>query len=89
MASDPNVLAQYAGAYRRPNGEPARIFVDRGRLWWQTTLGPYALTQEAPDRFFMKADDRTLLFMRDESRRVTRVDVTWPEDPDTYSLPRL
>ncbi len=89
LAPDPAVLPQYTGSYRRPNGEPARIFIERGQLWWQTTLGPYAMTQEAPDRFFMKADDHTLVFMRDESGRVTHVDITWPGDPATYSLPRM
>ena len=89
MTSDPAMLAQYAGSYRRPNGQPARVFVDQGRLWWQTTLGPYALTQEAPDRFFMKADDRTLVFVRDASGRPTRVDITWPEDATVYTLPRM
>jgi CubicO group peptidase (beta-lactamase class C family) len=89
MASDPAVLAQYTGSYRRPYGSPAKVFVDQGRLWWETTLGPYALSQEAPDRFFMKADNRTLVFVRDESGRVTRIDLSWPDEAETFSLPRL
>jgi CubicO group peptidase (beta-lactamase class C family) len=90
MASDPAVLAQYAGSYRRPYGDPpAKVFVDKGRLWWETTLGPWELTQEAPDRFFMKADDRTLIFVRDEAGRVTRIDLTYPDYSETFRLPRL
>jgi len=89
MASDLTMLSQYAGRYRRPNGEAAKVFVDQGRLWWQTVAGPWAMTQEAPDRFLMKADNRTLVFVRDESGRVMRLDITWPDDPNTYSLPRM
>lgn len=89
MVSDLTVLSQYAGSYRRPNGEAAKVFVDRGRLWWQTVAGPWAMTQEAPDRFFMKADNRTMVFVRDEAGRVMRLDITWPDDPNTYSLPRM
>ncbi len=90
MASDPAVLAQYAGSYQRPYGDsPAKVFVDKGRLWWETTLGPWELTQEAPDRFFMKADDRTLVFVRDESGRITRVDLIYPDYPEIFRLPRL
>ncbi len=89
MASDPAVLAQYVGRYRRPYGDPARVFVDKGRLWWQTTVGPYPMAQEAPDRFFMKADDRTLVFVRNATGRVTRIDLTYPDNPTVYSLPRV
>ena len=89
MASDPAVLTEYAGSYKRPYGSPARVFIDKGRLWWRTTVGPYPMTQAAPDRFFMKADDRTLVFVRDGSGRVTRIDLTYPDNPTVYALPRL
>ena len=89
MASEPAMLSQYAGSYRRPNGEAAKVFVDQGRLWWQTVAGPWAMTQEAPDRFFMKADNRTMVFVRDEAGRVMRLDIKWSDDPNTYSLPRM
>lgn len=88
MTSDQAVLAQYVGSYRRPYGDPARIFANQGRLYWQTTLGPYELTQEAPDRFFMKADDRTFVFVRDEAGQVIRVDLIYPGG-ETFELPRL
>ena len=89
MASDAAVLAQYVGRYRRPYGEPAKVFVDKGRLWWETTAGPFPMTQEAPDRFFMKADDRTLVFVRDASGRVSRIDLTYPDAPTVFALPRV
>jgi hypothetical protein len=65
------------------------VFVEHGRLWWQTVVQPFELSQEAPDRFFMKADDRTVVFMRDKSGRVTGVDMTFPGNPTVFSLPRL
>jgi len=36
-----------------------------------------------------KADNRTLVFVRDESGRATRIDSTWPEDFNTCSLSRM
>ncbi|HEU0309728.1 MAG TPA: serine hydrolase [Sphingomicrobium sp.] len=89
MASDPAVLQQYAGLYERSWATPAKVFVDRGRLYWETTAGPFAMTQEATDRFFMKADDRTMVFVRDAAGRVTKVDITFPGDATVYSLPRM
>ena len=91
MASDPATFAPYVGSYRRDDGTAAKVFVDRGQLWYQTSAGPLALTQEAPDRFFAKQDDRMIVFVRDASGRVTRLDMNWPSDPDptVYSLPRL
>lgn len=91
MVSDPAAFPQYIGSYRRDDGTAAKVFVDRGQLWYQTSLGPIALRQEAPDRFFAKADERTLVFVRDKSGRVTRIDMSWPSDPDpaVYSLPRM
>ena len=91
MVSDPATFPQYAGSYKRDDGTAAKVFVDRGQLWYQTSAGPLALTQEAPDRFFAKQDDRVLVFVRDQSGRVTRVDMSWPSDPEptVYSLPRM
>ena len=89
MESDPELLPQYAGSYRRPNGAALRIVLDHGRLLWQADVGSYPMTQEARDRFFMKADNRTLVFVRDGSGRVTRLDVSWPNDPTAFSLPRM
>jgi CubicO group peptidase (beta-lactamase class C family) len=89
MHPDVAALRQYVGSYRRPNGEPGRVFVDRGRLWWQTVAQPFELSQEAPDHFFMKADDRTVVFVRDKSGQVTRVDMTFPGNPTVFSLPKL
>jgi CubicO group peptidase (beta-lactamase class C family) len=88
MTSDPADLKRYAGTYRRPAGGEATVFVDQGRLWWQSSAGRYALTQEAPDRFFMKADNRTMVFVFDDQGRVTRIDVTYPGDPKVYVVPR-
>jgi len=82
-------LQQYAGSYKRPNGAAGRVFVERGRLWWQTVAQPFELTQEAGDRFFMKADDRTVVFTRDKSGRVAGVDMTFPGNETVFSLPRL
>ena len=89
MAPDPAVLAAYVGRYDRSWSTPAKVFVDRGRLYWETTAGPFEMTQEAPDRFFMKANDRTLVFVRDGSGRVTKVDVTEAGEATVYSLPRM
>ena len=47
------------------------------------------MTQEAPDRFFMKADDRTLVFVRDSAGKVKSLDVSYPGEPTVYSLPRM
>lgn len=89
MHPDVAELQQYVGAYTRPYGPPpARVFIDRGRLWWQTVLQPFELTQESGDRFFMKADDRTLVFTRDKSGRVTGIDLTYPGVTQVFSLPR-
>jgi CubicO group peptidase (beta-lactamase class C family) len=91
MASDPATFSQYVGFYERGDGTEARVFVDRGQLWYQTLAGPLALVQEAPDRFFSKQDDRMLVFARDESGRITRIDMSWPSDsePTVYKLPRV
>jgi CubicO group peptidase (beta-lactamase class C family) len=91
MVSDPAALQQYVGSYRRDDGSAARIFVDRGQLWYQTLAGPLALYQEAPDRFFAKVDERVLVFVRDEAGRIIRIDMNWPNDPDptVYPLPRI
>ena len=89
MAPDPAALAEYVGRYDRSWSTPAKVFVDRGRLYWETTAGPYEMTQEAPDRFFMKADDRTLVFVRDAAGRIKSLDVSYPGDATVYSLPRM
>jgi len=79
----------YAGVYRRPNGGEAAVLVDQDRLWWQSPAGRYLLTQVAPDRFVMKADNRIMAFVFDDKGNVTRTDVTYPGDSNTYALPRL
>lgn len=91
MAPDVAAFSDYVGSYKRDDGSAARVFVDRGQLWYLTGLGPLALWQEASDRFFAKQDDRMLVFVRDQSGRVTRLDMSWPYDPDptVYSLPRM
>lgn len=89
MHPDPATLQQYAGSYKRPYGDPARVFVKNGRLWWQTVAQPFEITEESGDRFFMKADDRTLVFTRDSTGRVTGIDLTYPGDATVFSLPRV
>ena len=89
IASDPTMLPRYAGVYRRPSGGEGSVLVDRGRLWWQSPAGRFPLTQVGPDRFVMKADNRIMAFVSDDRGNVTRIDVTYPGDPDTYVLPRL
>jgi CubicO group peptidase (beta-lactamase class C family) len=89
IASDPATLPRYVGVYRRPNGAEANVLVDQGGLWWQSSAGRHRLAQVGPDRFVMKADNRIMLFLFDEGGRVTRIDVTFPGDPNTYAVPRL
>ena len=89
VTSDPAVLADYAGSYRRSEGFPIKVFVKDGKLWWQSSYQPFELTQEAADRFFMKADGRTLVFARDKSGKVIRVDITFLFDKAVYPLPRM
>jgi CubicO group peptidase (beta-lactamase class C family) len=90
MHPDVAILREYAGAYQRPNGDsPAHVFIKDGKLWWQTVAQPFELTEESGDRFFMKADDRTLVFTRDKSGRITGVDITFPGVSTIFSLPRL
>jgi CubicO group peptidase (beta-lactamase class C family) len=89
MAPDPAAWADVVGSYRRSDGVPAKVFIQNGKLWWQTVYQPFEMTQEAPDRFFMKADDRTLVFVRDPSGKVIRVDITFPLDKNVYPLPRM
>jgi CubicO group peptidase (beta-lactamase class C family) len=89
IASDPATLPRYAGVYRRPNGGEASVLIDRDRLWWQSPAGRFLLTQVGPDRFVMKADNRIMAFVLDAGGNVTRIDVTYPGDPNTYVVPRL
>jgi len=90
ITSDLATLRQYEASYKRDwTPIPAKVYVRDGRLWWETTLGPWLLSQEGPDRFFMKADDRTVVFVRDDAGRVIRLDITYPGDPTVFSLPRL
>jgi CubicO group peptidase (beta-lactamase class C family) len=89
MAPDLAAFEHYVGSYKRDDGSAARVFVDRGQLWYQTSLGPLPLWQEAPDRFFAKQDDRTLVFVRDESGRVKQIDMSWPGEDPVYTLPRI
>lgn len=89
IASDPAALPRYAGIYRRPNGAEASVLVAQGRLWWQSSAGRHRLTQVGPDRFVMKADNRIMAFVFDGGGRVTRIDVTYPGDPNIYVVPRL
>lgn len=89
VASDPATLRRYVGSYRRPNGGVARIELDRGRLWWTSSSGRFALTRIGPDRFVMKADNRIKTFIFDDKGDVTRIDVTYPGDPNVYAVPRI
>ena len=89
VTSDPKVLAEYTGNYRRSDGFPIKVFVQDGRLWWQSSYQPFELTQEATDRFFMKADGRTLVFVRDKAGKVERIDITFLFDEAVYPLPKM
>lgn len=89
IASDPAVLQRYAGAYRRLDGSPAAVLFEQGRLWWQSSAGRFPLTHIGAGRFVMKADNRVMVFVSDQSGRVTHIDVTYPGDPNTYVVPRL
>jgi len=86
---DPAVLADYAGNYRRSDGFPIKVFTKDGKLWWQSSYQPFELTPESADRFFMKADGRTLVFVRDKSGKVERVDITFLFDKAVYPLPKM
>lgn len=89
MAPDPAAWTDIVGSYRRSDGVAAKVFVQNGKLWWQTVYQPMEMTQEAPDRFFLKADDRTFVFVRDPAGKVIRVDITFPLDKNVYPLPRM
>lgn len=89
IASDPATLARYAGPYRRLQGDVGMVLLDQGRLWWKSPAGRFKLVQVGPDRFVMKEDNRTMTFVLDEKGQVTRADVTYPGDPNTYVLPRI
>jgi len=88
VKSDPAMLPRYAGTYRRPDGSPAAVLMDRGRLWWKSPAGRFALAQVGRDRFVMKTDNRIMKFVFDKGR-VTRIDVTYPGDSRIYVVPRI
>ncbi len=89
IATDPAELPRYAGSYRRPDGTPAQVVADQGRLLWVNQLGRFPLLHVGPNRFVMKADNRVMTFVVDAGGHVTRVDITYPGSPDIYALPRL
>ena len=89
IASDPAKLPRYTGTYRRPACGTATVLVDQGKLWWQSDAGRFRLTQIGPDRFVMKEDNRVMTFVFDDKGKVTRIDVTYPDDPNTYVVPRI
>jgi CubicO group peptidase (beta-lactamase class C family) len=89
VASDPAMLARYAGTYRRPAGGTATVLIDQGKLYWQSSAGRFLLTQVGPHRFIMKAEGRINTFVLDDKGNVTRIDVTYHGDPNTYVVPRI
>lgn len=90
VAPDPANWAEVAGSYRRSDGVAAKVFIKDGKLWWRTVYEPMELTQESRDHFFLKADDRTLVFARDPAGKVIRVDIMFPPfDKTVYQLPRM
>jgi hypothetical protein len=89
LAADPRVLPRYEGVFRRPNGQPGSVLVDRGRLWWSSSAGRFPLTRIGPDRFLMKADNRLMAFVFDARGRVTRIDASYIGDTHVYALPRM
>jgi hypothetical protein len=89
IKSDPAELLQYVGQYDRSWSTPATVVLEGGWLYWETAAGKFPISQEGPDRFFMKADNRMMLFVRDGAGRIKSVDITYPGNATVYSLPRL
>lgn len=89
VASDPATLPRYVGTYRRPNGDPAKVLLDQGRLWWVSSAGRFPIVPIGPDRFVLKADHRIMTFVFDASGKVTRIDATYPGDSHIYALPHM
>ena len=88
IASDPAMLARYAGVYVRPTGGEVSIDLDQGRIFWHSAAGRLPLTQVAPHRFVLKADNRIMVFVLDAQGRVTQIDITYPGDTTPYVVRR-
>jgi CubicO group peptidase (beta-lactamase class C family) len=88
IASDPAALPRYVGTYRLLSGREANVEAEQDHLFWHSPAGRFPLTQIGPDRFVMKTDSRTMNFVS-ENGRVTRIDITYPGDTNTYVVPRL